>query len=93
MSHATGTLRRTWKERALSLLLAVVMAAGLMPGLAMPASAEHWADPYMDQLVDWGVIRADQTANPDAALTRAEFMAIINRAYGYTEKGDRKSVV
>ena len=87
MSHATGTLRRTWKERALSLLLAVVMAAGLMPGLAMPASAEHWADPYMDQLVDWGVIRADQTANPDAALTRAEFMAIINRAYGYTEKG------
>ena len=87
MSHTTGTQRRTWKERAIALLLAAVITAGLAPGLALPASAEHWADAYMDQLVDWGVIRADQTADPDAALTRAEFMAIINRAYGYTETG------
>lgn len=87
MSHTTRTQRRTWKERALSLLLAAAMIAGLVPGLTLPASAEHWADAYLDQLVDWGVIRADQTANPDADLTRAEFMAIVNRAYGYAEPG------
>lgn len=87
MSHRTGTMYHTWKERALSLLLAAVLLIGLAPGLALPASAEHWADAYLDQLVDWGVIRADQTANPDAPLTRAEFMGIINRAYGYAEVG------
>lgn len=87
MSHRTSTQRRTWKERALSLLLAAALVAGLTPGLTLPASAEHWADAYLDQLVDWGVMRADQTADPDADLTRAEFFAIINRAYGYTETG------
>ena len=87
MFRTTRTQRRTWKERALSLLLTAALVAGLLPGLTLPASAEHWADSYLDQLVDWGVIRADQTANPDADLTRAEFMAIINRAYGYTEMG------
>ena len=87
MSQRTGTQRRTWKERALALLLAAVLVAGLAPGLTLPSRAEHWADTYLDQLVDWGVLRADQTADPDAALTRADFMAIINRAYGYTETG------
>ncbi len=87
MSQRTGIQRRAWQERALSLLLAVIMLIGLVPAATLPASAEHWADAYLDQLVDWGIIRADQTANPDAPLTRAEFMAIINRAYGYTETG------
>ena len=91
MSHRTGTQRRSWKERALSLLLTAALTLGLVPGLTLtltlPASADHWADAYLDQLVDWGVMRADQTANPDADLTRAEFFAIINRAYGYTETG------
>jgi hypothetical protein len=74
-------------NRALSLLLAAVLLIGAVPGLTMPASA-HWADPYLDQLVDWGVMRADQTSNPDKPMTRAEFMAVINRAYGYTEMGE-----
>ena len=72
--------------KAISLLLTVVMVVGLLPAVAPRASA-HWADAYLDQLVDWGVLRADQTANPDAPLTRAEFMAVINRAYGYSEMG------
>ena len=83
MSHRTKTRsRRTWKERALSLLLTAAMALSLAPGLTLPSSA-HWADEYLDQLVDWGVIRADQIGNPDAAVTRADFAGIVNRAYGY----------
>ena len=87
MPHRTGTRRPGWINRALSLLLAAVLLIGAVPGLTMPASA-HWADPYLDQLVDWGVMRADQTSNPDKPMTRAEFMAVINRAYGYTEMGE-----
>lgn len=86
MSLRTSTQRPAWMKRAISLLLTAVMVVGLLPAAAPRASA-HWADAYLDQLVDWGVLRADQTANPDAPLTRAEFMAVINRAYGYTETG------
>ncbi len=87
MSRRTGTQIYTWKERALSLLLCAVMLLGMAPVLTPRASAAHWADTYLDQLVDWGVMRADQTGNPDAPVTRADFAAIINRAYGYTETG------
>ena len=86
MFHKDGNRRRTWKGRAFSLFLTAVLLLGSMPGLTLPASA-HWADSYLDQMVDWGVMRADQISNPDTPLTRAEFMAIINRAYGYTEVG------
>ena len=37
--------------------------------------------------MEWGVIRSDQAGNPDQALTRADFMAITNRAYGYSVPG------
>ncbi len=87
MSHRSKTQSRSWMERALSLVLAAVLLAGTIPAMTLPTSA-HWADQYLDQLVDWGVMRADQTANPDSPVTRAEFAGVINRAYGYTEKGE-----
>lgn len=87
MFHKNGNRRRTWRERTLSLFLTAVLLLGSLPGLTLPAAAAHWADSYLDQLVDWGVMRADQISNPDTPLTRAEFMAIINRAYGYKEVG------
>lgn len=87
MFHKDGNWRRTWKGRAFSLFLSAVLLLGSVPGFVLPASA-HWADPYLDTLVDWGAMRADQIANPDTPLTRAEFMAIINRAYGYQEIGE-----
>lgn len=87
MFHKVGSRHRTWRGRAFSLFMSAVLLLGSVPGLVQPAAAAHWATPYLDQLVDWGVMRADQTSKPDTPLTRAEFMAIINRAYGYTEVG------
>ena len=38
MSHRTKTRsRRTWKERALSLLLTAAMALSMAPGLTLPS--------------------------------------------------------
>jgi hypothetical protein len=41
---------------------------------------------YLDQAVEWGVMRGDQNGDLDAegTITRAEFVAMVNRAYGYT---------
>lgn len=80
--------RRAWRRRALSLLLAAVMVLGLLPVFPASQASAHWADPYLSQLMEWGVINQAQAQNPDRALTRADFMGIVNRAYGYHEPGE-----
>ena len=90
MKTRSGFLRARMR-RALSLLLAAVMLLGFLPGIpgAENSTAEaQWAEPYLNQLVEWGFIRADQANNPNLALTRADFMAIVNRAYGYSTPGE-----
>ncbi|MDD3569818.1 MAG: S-layer homology domain-containing protein [Lachnospiraceae bacterium] len=46
----------------------------------------HWAKAYMLNLYDRGLIRGDLKGNlnPDRDITRAEFVSIVNRAFGYT---------
>ena len=76
--------------RLLSLLLCLAMTAGLLPAVAPAARAEEsWVQPYLDKLVDWGVMRGDQAGNldPDRSISRAEFISMINRAYGYNQAG------
>lgn len=48
-----------------------------------------WAQEYMDKLVSWGVMRGDIDGNlePERDITRAEFVAMVNRAYGYDQTG------
>ncbi|MBQ3497229.1 MAG: S-layer homology domain-containing protein, partial [Oscillospiraceae bacterium] len=79
---------RSVLHRAVTLVLTLSMLLGLLPVqlLTHDASA-HWAQGALDKLVDIGVMRGDSGGlRPDANITRAEFVAMINRAYGY-EKG------
>lgn len=88
MQQTHTSSRRAWKRRTLSLLLAAVMVLGLFPVFPAAQASAHWADPYLSQLMEWGVISQAQSQNPDRALTRADFMGIVNRAYGYHEPGE-----
>lgn len=76
-------------RRLMSLALAAVMLWSLLPGLTPAAEAAEWMEPYLEKLVDWGVMRGSASGglNPDRVLTRAEFVTMINRAFGYTERG------
>lgn len=68
--------------------LVLTLVLGLLPGLALPAqAADHWAMPYAQQLMDWGVMRGDTSGalRLGSSITRAEFVAMMNRAYGYDE--------
>ena len=87
MQQKQRSPRSPLRTRAISLLLAAVLILGLVPGFTGEASA-HWADGYLNQLVEWGFIRPDQANSPDGELTRADFMAITNRAYGYDDVGE-----
>ena len=83
------TTRAAFARRLTSLALAVVMLWGLFPGLTPAAEAAEWMEPYLEKLVEWGVMRGSSSGNlnPDRVLTRAEFVTMINRAFGYTERG------
>lgn len=83
------TVRAAFARRLTSLALAAVMLWSLLPGLTPAAKAAEWMEPYLEQLVDWGVMQGNASGdlNPDRVLTRAEFVTMINRAFGYTELG------
>lgn len=83
------TVRAAFARRLMSLALAAVMLWSLLPGLTPAAEAAEWMEPYLEKLVDWGVMQGNASGNlnPDRVLTRAEFVTMINRAFGYTERG------
>ena len=82
------TYRARWSTRAMSLLLAMAILLGLAPAVPGQQAQAHWSDAYLNQLVEWGFIRSDQASAPTEELTRADFMSIVNRAYGYHVPGE-----
>ncbi|MFC5470547.1 S-layer homology domain-containing protein [Cohnella suwonensis] len=50
----------------------------------------HWAEKQLNQWLEKGLIKgyADGTVKPENPVTRAELIALINRAFGFTEKAD-----
>ncbi|MBE7004536.1 MAG: S-layer homology domain-containing protein [Ruminococcaceae bacterium] len=75
-------------HRLLSLLLTLSLCLSLLPGFAGEARADY-SDSAMEKLYGWGIINGypDGKLHPERELTRAEFVAMVNRAYGYTETG------
>lgn len=59
-------------------LLALVLALGVPA-----AQAADSMQSYLNQVVDWGIMRGDIAGNlnENAAITRAEFVSMINRAF------------
>lgn len=74
-------------RRLTALFLAAVLVLGLMYIEAPKAEAVYWGQSYLDKLVSWGVMRGDiyGNLNPERDITRAEFVSMINRAYGYSD--------
>ena len=88
MHQTHPSASRRWRTRAMSLLLALVLLLGFVPGLDLGGGGSaHWSDAYLSQLIEWDFVRPDQVSQPDKQLTRADFMAITNRAYGYSDQG------
>lgn len=68
--------------------------AGAMLLTAMPAAqaaddiATHWSKSYIDYMSELEVMKAsaDGSYKPDQAISRAEFMRYLNRAFHFTDK-------
>ncbi|WP_161846712.1 S-layer homology domain-containing protein [Pseudoflavonifractor sp. 524-17] len=74
--------RRRWAQRLAAGLLSLTLAAGLVP-----AQAVDWAQEHLDKLSAWNILRGDIDGNlySDRNITRAEFVSMVNRAYGYDQ--------
>jgi hypothetical protein len=50
----------------------------------------HWAESQLNSWIEKGLIKGyeDGTIKPNNPITRAEFMALVNRAFKFTEKTD-----
>ncbi|MBR2895404.1 MAG: S-layer homology domain-containing protein, partial [Oscillospiraceae bacterium] len=73
-------------QRVLSAVLTMVMLFGMLPPIEWTAHAASWMDEYIETAVDWGVMRGDVHGNLNAEknITRAEFVTMVNRAFGYS---------
>ena len=89
MTHTTRT-HRTRIPGFARLAALVLTALTLCAFLAVrPVRAAEWMTPYLEQVQEWGVMRGDAQGNlnEDRNITRAEFVTLVNRAFGYTDTG------
>ncbi len=84
MKRAKKTMKNTL-YRAAAFSLALFLLCGMFPAVSFSAQAA-WTDPYLQKLTDWDVMRGDVDGNldPNRSITRAEFITMINRAFGYS---------
>lgn len=79
-------------KRKISLMLAVVMVLTLMmPIFAFGADySGHWAEDTIAQWFKDDLLKGyeDGSFKPDAQITRAEFMTMVNNAFDFTEKAE-----
>ncbi len=82
------------KLLALLLCAVVILSAPFIPGMpgGRAQAAEviaDWLRPHLEKTVEWGVVVGDDKGNmrADAEITRAEFVAMLNRAYGFRDLG------
>lgn len=76
------------RKRVCALLLCLCMLLGFLPVFTPTAQAAE-SNYYLDRLVAWNIMRGDQYGNlePDRSITRAEFVTLLNRTFGYTKTG------
>ena len=84
-----NSMKKEITKRVMAGVLSFVLLFGLAPAVSPAAQAASWMDPYVETAVDWGIMKGDEHGNLNAEkeLTRAEFVAMMNRAFGYTEVG------
>lgn len=90
--------RSGWKKRILAFALSAAIGITAVPlsGIATQEayaagmqgiSQNHWAYASMQRMYEQGILSGDASGNmhPDRAVTRAEFISMLNRAFNYTQ--------
>ncbi|MFK7695241.1 S-layer homology domain-containing protein [Paenibacillus sp. HJGM_3] len=91
-----GKFAAARKALAITLALCLILSSF---GVAFAADElndvnGHWAEKQLKAWIDKGYIQgyADGTVKPDNSITRAEFMTIVNRSFGFKDKAEVKAI-
>ncbi len=70
----------------MSLMICLTVVVGMLGSGLLFADGGHWADKQMNEWASKGLLMGDENGNfnPDNKVSRAEFIAFINRMMGYT---------
>nr|WP_306568119.1 S-layer homology domain-containing protein [Paenibacillus elgii] len=88
-------LRKTLKKSTGILLSFTMLFAGQLPSVSPVSAAasggdyvRHWAEKEIRNWTDLELVNGyeDGSFKPDASITRAEFVVLVNRAFGLTQK-------
>ncbi len=81
----------TQKKRWLSLLLGVSIGISGISMVKPETALAHWADASINKMSQSGILKgdADGYMHPDRSITRAEFVSMLNRAFGYSSRQDK----
>ena len=85
-------------KRTMSAVMAGCMVLGSSAALAADLSKtdispNHWAAEALSEFIDKGYLSGygDNTYKPDQKVIRAEFVSLVNKVKGYSEKSDKIS--
>ena len=82
--------KNIWNQRgraAVALVLCAVLLLSPFGGVGVKAVSTYM-DPYLDRMVEYGFLQGDTGGlRPYSEITRAEFVTIVNRAFGYSRQG------
>ncbi len=87
-----SSFKKNLLPRLTALALCLSILAPMVPAAVTTASAEGDVPYYqapMEKLTSWDVLSGypDGELHPERPVTRAEFVAMVNRAYGYDDPG------
>ncbi len=87
-----SSFQKNLLPRVTALALCLSILAPMVPAAVTTASAEGDVPYYqapMEKLTSWDVLSGypDGELHPERPVTRAEFVAMVNRAYGYDDPG------
>lgn len=84
-------MRSACRRRAAQLLPVLLALLLFAPGPVLAGFVDiegHWAQDILENWIEAGLISGyeDGTFRPDEDVTRAEFVALVNRSFGFTER-------
>ena len=83
----TGWMKRM--KRLAGRIGTALLAVILIVETTGVANAASYMQPYLNKVVEWGIMRGDLEGNlnEDTNISRAEFSTMVNRAFGYEKTG------
>lgn len=83
-------MKKTWRGLMTGILGISMLFGALGSVSAAPVAKDiqgHWAQSQLQDWLDKGYLQgyADGTVKPNSAITRGEYVALVNRLFGFTE--------